>query len=83
VRETPGAIARVTISRGARPDLDALRRFHYCAGRPGPPVLVLRARLGQELAGVLVVSRPTLNGWWRREGFGASFARPGRASTRV
>lgn len=80
--EAPGSITRVGISRGTGPDLDALRRFHYCAGRPGPPVLVLRARVGHELAGVLVVSMPTLNGWWRREAFGAAFAGPGRATAR-
>ncbi|MCE7973810.1 MAG: GNAT family N-acetyltransferase [Leptolyngbya sp. PLA1] len=80
MRDAPGSIARVGISSGAHSDLEALRRFHYCSGRPSPPVLVLRARVGRELAGVLVVSMPTLNGWWRRDAFGPAFGSPGRAS---
>ncbi|MFZ2873398.1 MAG: hypothetical protein WAZ94_02825, partial [Phycisphaerales bacterium] len=75
-------ILRVRVSRGTRADLEALRGFHYCSGRPSPPVVVLRARVGRELAGVLAVGMPTLNGWWRREGFGPGFAGPGRATAR-
>lgn len=82
MRSSPRSIAGVRVSRGSGQDLEDLRRFHYCAGRPGPPVLVLRARVGHDLAGVLVVSMPTLNGWWRREAFGPAFAGPGRATAR-
>lgn len=53
----------VCIQAGTFADEAALRRYHYRAGPPATIELVLRAveaRTG-ELAGVLVVSRPTLN----------------------
>lgn len=57
----------VVIRAGRRRDYLALARFHY---RAGPPATVVRVRVAWvdgERAGVLVVSMPTLNGWWRRE----------------
>ncbi len=53
------------IGAGSPADYMALERFHYCGGPPATWAGVLAARVGDELAGVLVVSRPTLNGWWR------------------
>lgn len=53
------------IEPGAPRDFAALEHLHYRAGRPAPPVAILRATLDGELAGVLVVSMPTLNGPWR------------------
>ncbi len=57
--------ATVRIERGTPADLDALAPLHYRAGRPAFPVLVLIAREEGELAGVLSVSMPVLNGPWR------------------
>lgn len=53
------------IEAGTPDNYLALGRFHYCAGVPATWAGVLRASCDGELAGVLVVSRPTLNGWWR------------------
>lgn len=63
------------IEPGTRADLHALARFHYRAGAPATIDLVLRAidRPTGILAGVLVVSRPTLNGPWRAPAWGAPF----------
>ncbi|MFG0282880.1 MAG: hypothetical protein ACF8R7_00520, partial [Phycisphaerales bacterium JB039] len=63
--ESPGA---APIEVGAPADYRALARHHYAGGRPGPIVRVLRAVDGAsgDLAGVLVVSMPALNGRWRR-----------------
>ncbi len=72
------------IEPGTMHDYDALSVFHY---RAGPPATAARARNGApavlrardadsgSLAGVLVVSMPTLNGSWR------DLAWPGRYST--
>jgi GNAT superfamily N-acetyltransferase len=70
---TPGA--DFLIQRGTRDDLAALSRFHYRAGPPATIDLVLRAtdRPTGILAGVLVVSRPTLNGSWRAPAWGEPF----------
>jgi ABC-type nitrate/sulfonate/bicarbonate transport system ATPase subunit len=58
----------VTIERATMADYRALAPCHYAAGSPGPVCLTLRAidRATGALAGVLVVSRPTLNARWRR-----------------
>lgn len=58
----------LTIEPGTAADLAALERFHYRGGRPATIARVLRAVDDSDglLAGVLVVSRPTLNGPWRR-----------------
>jgi ABC-type dipeptide/oligopeptide/nickel transport system ATPase subunit len=74
-RRTPGrppALA-LRIVRGTIADYTRLAHLHYRAGPPATHELVLTAttRAG-DLAGVLVVSRPTLNGPWR------SLAWPGR-----
>lgn len=55
----------ITISRGSYADYLALERFHYRASAPATHVRVLRATQDGVLAGVLVVSMPTLNGRWR------------------
>lgn len=57
----------VAVTRGGYEDYLALERFHYRASAPATRVRVLAARVGAErlLAGVLVVSMPTLNGRWR------------------
>ncbi|MCW5774941.1 MAG: hypothetical protein KIS87_00655 [Phycisphaeraceae bacterium] len=74
----------LVIEPGTTRDYDALSIFHY---RAGPPATVARGRCGvpailrardtetDSLAGVLVVSMPTLNGAWRE------LAWPGRYST--
>lgn len=76
--------ASIVIEPGTMRDYDALAVFHYRASPPatvargprGAPV-VLRARDAESgsLAGVLVVSMPTLNGSWR------DLAWPGRYSS--
>lgn len=73
----------ITIAWGQRADFTALERFHYRAGppatiapRPDGGAGVLAARAGDTLAGVLVVSMPTLNGAWRE------LAWPGRYDAR-
>ncbi len=60
---------RIRIGPGTMDDYDALSGFHYVAGDPAVPVRdgVLVARAHGELAGVLVVSMPTLNGSWREQ----------------
>ena len=60
---------RIRIGPGTMDDYDGLSRFHYVAGEPAVPVRdgVLVARAHGELAGVLVVSMPTLNGSWREQ----------------
>ncbi|MEO1583682.1 MAG: hypothetical protein AAFR96_03805 [Planctomycetota bacterium] len=66
----------IVIEQGTLADYDALAPLHYRAGRPATIARVLRAtdpRSGL-LAGVLVVSMPTLNGAWRRLAWGARFA---------
>jgi len=55
----------ITITVGTRADYDALARFHYLAGPPATVALILRAAHADTLVGVLVVSMPTLNAWWR------------------
>ena len=71
---------RVRTEAGSIEDYGALSRFHYRGARPVSVVRVLRATVADDasgrgvrrLAGVLVVSYPTLNGAWRE------FAWPGR-----
>ncbi len=69
----------VSIAPGTIADYDALGRLHYRGGRPATWTRVLcawrGAGRGRLLAGVLVVSRPTLNAAWR------DLAWPGRYST--
>ncbi|MCC6659559.1 MAG: hypothetical protein IT437_01605 [Phycisphaerales bacterium] len=70
-----GTPARITVERGTIEDCRGLWRHHYRAARPATVVGVLRARDGNGTAGVLVVSMPTLEGWWRE------LAWPGRFRT--
>jgi hypothetical protein len=64
----------ITIGPGTRRDYGELAGLHYRAGPPATIALredgapcILAARDGEgRLAGVLVVSMPTLNGSWRR-----------------
>lgn len=59
--------ARVRIEPGGRAEYEALARWHYRAGAPRGVVKVLAARdaRSSELAGVLTVSMPVINGGWR------------------
>ncbi|HHN78912.1 MAG TPA: hypothetical protein ENK11_09620 [Phycisphaerales bacterium] len=57
---------RIRVEGGTAADYAALARYHYRPGRPASPSRILRAvAAGGRLAGVLVVSFPTLNGSWR------------------
>jgi GNAT superfamily N-acetyltransferase len=62
-------------------DYAALERYHYRAGRPATHVRVLAARDARDhdLAGVMVVSMPTLNGRWRLGLWGDRFGGRDRA----
>lgn len=55
----------LVVEPGSPRDFAALAHLHYRDTRPAPPVVILRATLERELAGVLLVSMPTLNGPWR------------------
>lgn len=61
----------VRIESGTIADYRALSSYHYLGGKPATVCRVLRAvrttAHGELLAGVLVVSMPTLNGVWRRQ----------------
>ncbi|MDX9910564.1 MAG: AAA family ATPase [Phycisphaerales bacterium] len=61
--ERAEALAHLRIEPGSREDWQSLARFHYRPGDPATIVGVLRAVdiEREELAGVLVVSMPTLN----------------------
>ena len=72
----------IVIEPGTRDDYQCLAPLHYRAGRPAPAVRILRAMRvvpghidasGRLLAGVLVVSMPTLNGVWRRRAWPGHF----------
>ncbi|HYE01768.1 MAG TPA: GNAT family N-acetyltransferase [Phycisphaerales bacterium] len=71
---------RIDLEPGTRADYAALARFHYRAGAPATMVGVVRAvEPGRgELAGVLVVSMPTLNGPWRELAWPGRYAGPDR-----
>lgn len=75
VRPAP---VRVRLETGGIADYDALAPHHYRGGRPATRVLVRRAIRTmpggtESLAGVLVVSMPTLNGAWRRHAWPGRF----------
>ena len=81
VRERDGDSAgqpelKVSIELGTHADMDALLPYHYVAGRPATRVGFLRAfdHTHQNLAGVLVVSMPTLNGAWREQAWPGRYA---------
>jgi len=60
----------IRIESGVREDWEALRRHHYVAGDPATCVAIRRAMVDSMLAGVLVVSMPTLNAAWRAPAWG-------------
>ncbi len=64
---------RINIIPGSRDDLLALQNHHYNNAEPATIAAVLRANWYDALAGVLVVSYPTLNADWRSAAFGPSF----------
>lgn len=68
--------AELRIRSGTIHDYDRLAGFHYRSGRPATFVRVLVAWAEGELAGVLVVSNPTLNGAWRRLAWPERFSGP-------
>lgn len=75
----------IAIEPGTQPDMDALLPHHYLAGRPATRVGFLRAydQTSHNLAGVLVVSMPTLCGVWRRQAWPGRYAgRDRKAATR-
>ncbi len=60
----------ITIEQGTIADYQTLAHLHYRGSKPATHTLVLKATravpiLGEILAGVLVISMPTLNGSWR------------------
>jgi len=63
---------------GTRDDLGALIPFHYRSGLPATLERVLRAvdKETGTLAGVLAISRPTLNGAWRAHAWPGRFDGP-------
>jgi predicted GNAT family acetyltransferase len=70
----------ITIESGTRDDYARLSAWHYLAGPPATADRILRAVTHGMLAGVLVVSRPTLNGWWRHHVWPARYARRDKAA---
>ncbi len=66
-------MSRITITPGSRIDLLSLQDHHYNNAEPATIAAVLRANWYDTLAGVLVVSYPTLNADWRSIAFGPAF----------
>lgn len=72
---------QVCIEQGTSADLRALEHHHYRAGAPATLVRTLRADRtladgSETLAGVLVVSMPTLNGSWRNLAWPGAYTGP-------
>lgn len=69
----------IRVEPGDWADYAGLARFHYAAGRPRACVAILRAvdPASELVAGVLVVSMPVLNAWWRRPAWGDRYERSG------
>lgn len=65
----------IRIGEGNKDDYDSLARLHYRAGAPATIAKILTARdeTTDEITGVLVVSRPTLNGKWRQTAWPGKF----------
>ena len=66
----PSCDQPIRIEPGSIEDYEALGHLHYLGPRPATQACILKATrtvpiLGDILAGVLVVSMPTLNGSWR------------------
>jgi ABC-type lipoprotein export system ATPase subunit/GNAT superfamily N-acetyltransferase len=72
----------ITIEPGTQADMDALLPHHYIAGRPATRVGFLRAvdKTYNNLAGVLVISMPTLCGVWRQQAWPGRYAGRDRKS---
>jgi ABC-type lipoprotein export system ATPase subunit/GNAT superfamily N-acetyltransferase len=79
---TDGTGLKITIEPGTQADMDALLPHHYIAGRPATRVGFLRAydETFDNLAGVLVVSMPTLCGVWRSQAWPGRYAGRDRKS---
>jgi len=74
----------IIIEPGTIDDFHALAHLHYLGAKPATHTMVLRAvrrtpTLGEILAGVLVISMPTLNGAWRQRAWGGFFSTPSKA----
>ena len=73
MRFAPVPMIDVQIRPGTSTDYACLARFHYRAGAPATSTTVLAMTDADEnTIGVLVASRPVLNGRWRK------YAWPGR-----
>ncbi|MFG0247107.1 MAG: hypothetical protein ACF8MF_13750 [Phycisphaerales bacterium JB052] len=77
------------IETGTIDDYHQLAHLHYRAGKPAAIVQTLRAMRtvpkhiepsGRLLAGVLLVSMPTLNGIWRRRAWPGHFETPNKSA---
>lgn len=82
----PGGVKRdeIRVDPGTIADYHALSAHHYLGGRPATVARILRATrispFGELLAGVLMVSMPTLNGVWRRQAWPDWFDSPNKAA---
>ena len=72
----------LAISRASPEAYASLAHLHYRAGSPATLAGVWGARIGRDLAGVLVVSAPVLNGPWRGLAWGPGFDASPRAVNR-
>ncbi len=75
----------IMIEQGAIADYQSLAHLHYRGPKPATHTLILRAirttpTLGDLLAGVLVVSMPTLNGAWRDRAWPGFFSSGSKSS---
>lgn len=69
----------IRYEQGTMNDYNRLSHLHYLGGQPATRTLVLRAVreskiIGDTLAGVLIVSMPTLNGAWRKMAWGDRYS---------
>ena len=60
-----GCRPRVFVEHGCMRDYEGLASFHYRSGPPAVVAGVRRAVMMEQVVGVLVLARPTLNGAWR------------------
>jgi len=80
VRDACEPVAQpIRIEQGTMADYQALAHLHYRGAKPATHTLILRAIrsvpiVGELLAGVLVVSMPTLNGAWRARAWPGFFS---------
>jgi len=68
----------IRVEPGSLDDYRALKHHHYRVNEPAAPSCVLRAvrethAIGDTTAGVLLVTRPTLNAAWRRRAWGDAY----------